>query len=218
MNEFGLKAKEATIADLGIKYVEDAYWNLSPAELVEETIIRGEGVLTDKGALAVDTGKFTGRSPKDKFIVCDSLTEKSVWWGDINIKFEIEKFDKLYDKVCAYLQGKTIYVRDAYSCADPKYKLNVRVVTESPWQNLFANNLFLRPTKEEILKTVKSDWVIVCVPGFQADPKTDGTRQGNFTILNFTKKIILIGGTAYTGEIKKGIFSVLNFTSIVGIL
>ncbi len=211
MNEFGLKAKEATIADLGIKYVEDAYWNLSPAELVEETIIRGEGVLTDKGALAVDTGKFTGRSPKDKFIVCDSLTEKSVWWGDINIKFEIEKFDKLYDKVCAYLQGKTIYVRDAYSCADPKYKLNVRVVTESPWQNLFANNLFLRPTKEEILKTVKSDWVIVCVPGFQADPKTDGTRQGNFTILNFTKKVILIGGTAYTGEIKKGIFSVLNY-------
>ena len=152
MNEFGLKAKDATIADLGIKNVEDAYWNLSPAELVEEAIIRGEGVLTDKGALAVDTGKFTGRSPKDKFIVFDKTTEKTVWWGDINIKFDPQAFDRLYEKVCAYLQGKTIYVRDAYACADPKYRLSIRVVTESPWQSMFANNLFLRPTKQEILK------------------------------------------------------------------
>ena len=190
MNEFGIKAKDATIADLGLKYVEDAYWNLTPAELVEETIIRGEGVLTDTGALAVDTGKFTGRAPKDKFIVCDSITEKSVWWGDINIKFDPGKFDLLYRRVCAYLQGKTIYVKDAYACADPAYRLNIRVVTESPWQNLFAHNLFLRPTKEEILKTVQPDWSIVSAPGFLADPALDGTRQGNFTILNFTKKII----------------------------
>lgn len=211
MNEFGLKAKNATIADLGIKNVEDAYWNLTPAELVEESIIRGEGVLTDKGALAVDTGKFTGRSPKDKFIVFDATTEKTVWWGEINIKFDPDKFDRLYEKVCSYFQGKTIYVRDSYACADPKYRLNVRVVTESPWQNLFANNLFLRPTKEEILKTVKAEWSIICAPGFHADPALDGTRQDNFTIINFTKKIILIGGSAYTGEIKKGIFSVLNY-------
>ena len=211
MNEFGLKAKNATIADLGIKNVEDAYWNLTPAELVEESIIRGEGVLTDKGALAVDTGKFTGRSPKDKFIVCDSTTEKTVWWGEINIKFDPDKFDRLYEKVCSYFQGKTIYVRDSYACADPKYRLNVRVVTESPWQNMFANNLFLRPTKEEILKMVKAEWSIICAPGFHADPALDGTRQDNFTIINFTKKIILIGGSAYTGEIKKGIFSVLNY-------
>lgn len=211
MNEFGLKAKDATIADLGLRNVADAYWNLSPAELVEETIIRGEGMLTDTGALAVDTGKFTGRSPKDKFIVCDEITEKSVWWGDINIKIEPEKFDRLYEKVTAYLQGKTIYVRDSYACADPKYKLTIRVVTESPWQNLFAYNLFLRPTQEEILHTTKAEWTILCAPGFQADPKIDGTRQSNFAIVNFTKKVILIGGTGYTGEIKKGIFSVLNY-------
>lgn len=211
MNEFGFKAKDATIADLGLKHVADAYWNLSPAELVEETIICGEGMLTDTGALAVDTGKFTGRSPKDKFIVCDEKTEKTVWWGDINIKFDADKFDHLYNRVIGYLQNRTIYVRDAYACADPKYRLNIRVVTESPWQNLFAYNLFLRPTKEEILKTVKSDWTIICAPGFHADPKIDGTRQSNFAILNFTKKIILIGGTGYTGEIKKGIFSVLNY-------
>lgn len=211
MNEFGFKAKDATIADLGLKNVADAYWNLSPAELVEETIICGEGMLTNTGALAVDTGKFTGRSPKDKFIVCDEKTEKSVWWGDINIKFDPDKFDHLYNRVIGYLQNRTIYVRDAYACADPKYRLNIRVVTESPWQSLFAHNLFLRPTKEEILKTVKSDWTIICAPGFHADPKVDGTRQSNFAVLNFTKKIILIGGTAYTGEIKKGIFSVLNY-------
>jgi len=211
MNEFGFKAKDATIADLGLKNVADAYWNLTPAELVEESIIRGEGVLSDNGALAVDTGKFTGRSPKDRFIVCDERTEKSVWWGDINIKFDPEKFDRLYDRVCAYLQGKTIYVRDSYSCADPKFRMNVRVVTESPWQNLFAHNLFLRPTKEEILNTTKAEWTILSAPGFLADPEVDGTRQSNFAVLNFTKKIILIGGTAYTGEIKKGIFSVLNF-------
>ncbi|MCC7233465.1 MAG: phosphoenolpyruvate carboxykinase (ATP) [Bacteroidia bacterium] len=211
MNEFGHKAKDATIADLGIKHVDGAYWNLSPAELIEETIIGGEGMLTDKGALAVDTGKFTGRSPKDKFIVCDKITENAVWWGDINIKFDPEKFDKLYNRVCAYLQGKTIYVRDSYACADPQYRLNVRVVTESPWHNLFANNLFLRPSQEEILKMVHADWSIICAPGFHADPVTDGTRQSNFAILNFTKRIILIGGTSYTGEIKKGIFSVLNF-------
>ena len=211
MNEFGLKAKDATIADLGLKNVADAYWNLQPAELVEETILGGEGMLTDTGALAVDTGKFTGRSPKDKFIVCDETTEKSVWWGDINIKFDSEKFDRLYHRVTGYLQGKTIYVRDAYACADPKHRLNIRVVTESPWANLFAHNLFLRPTKEEILNAVKAEWTIICAPGFIADPKIDGTRQGNFAVLNFTKKIILIGGTAYTGEIKKGIFSVLNY-------
>lgn len=211
MNEFGLKAKDATIADLGIRNVADAYWNLTPAELVEETIVCGEGVLTDTGALAVDTGKFTGRSPKDKFIVCDETTEKSVWWGDINIKFDSEKFDRLYDRVTSYLQGKTIYVRDAYACADPAYRLNIRVVTESPWQNLFASNLFLRPSREEILKTVHADWSIICAPGFDADPQRDGTRQSNFAIVNFTKRIILIGGTGYTGEIKKGIFSVLNY-------
>ena len=211
MNEFGIKAKDASISDLGIRNVADEYWNLTPAELIEETIIRGEGMLTDTGALAVDTGKFTGRSPKDKFIVCDATTENSVWWGDINIKFDPAKFDRLYDRVTSYLQSKTIYVRDAYACADPKYKLTVRVVTESPWQSLFVNNLFLRPTREEIMNTVRADWSIICAPGFEADPAIDGTRQSNFAVINFTKRIILIGGTGYTGEIKKGIFSVLNY-------
>lgn len=210
MNEFGTKAPGASLANLGLKHVSAAYWNLAPSELVEETIMRGEGQLTDTGALAVDTGEFTGRSPKDKFIVCDGETEKSVWWGDINIKFEPGKFDALYNRVIAYLTGREIYVRDCYACADPNYRLNVRVVTEMPWQNLFAHNLFLRPTRDEIM-SFEPEWTVISAPGFMAVPEIDGTRQHNFAVINFTKKIILIGGTGYTGEIKKGIFSVLNY-------
>lgn len=210
MDEYGLKAEGASVAGLGLKNVAAAYWNLTPAELVEETIINGQGALTDTGALAVDTGEFTGRSPKDRFIVCDEKTENSVWWGNINIKFDAKDFDRLHSKMAAYFQNKEVYVRDSYACAYDKHRTNIRVATEFPWSNLFANNLFLRPTKEEVLN-FEPEWQILCAPGFYADPETDGTRQGNFAVLNFTKKMILIGGTAYTGEIKKGIFSILNY-------
>ncbi|MGZ3930541.1 MAG: phosphoenolpyruvate carboxykinase (ATP), partial [Bacteroidia bacterium] len=210
MNEIGLKAADASVAQIGLSNVEMAYWNLHPSELVEETIVRGQGLLTDVGALAIDTGEFTGRSPKDKFVVVDANTKDAVWWGDVNNRFDADKFDLLHNRMLAYLGGKEIWVRDAYACADPKYRINIRVVTETPWSNLFANNLFLRPNKEEILN-FKHDWLILNAPGFKADPKIDGTRQHNFAILNFTKKIILIGGTGYTGEIKKGIFAVLNY-------
>jgi len=210
MNNFGRKAEKATIDSIGLNRVSAAYWNLSPAELVEETIINGQGILTNTGALAVDTGEFTGRSPKDRFVVYDDVTKDSVWWGDVNIKFEASKFDLLYQRMQAYLANRDVYVRDAYACADPNYKLNIRVVTEYPWSNMFASNMFLRPTAEEI-DSFDPEWHIVCAPGFLADPEMDGTRQHNFAILNFTKKMIIIGGTGYTGEIKKGIFSVLNF-------
>ncbi|MEO5644201.1 MAG: phosphoenolpyruvate carboxykinase (ATP) [Bacteroidia bacterium] len=210
MKEFGFKGKHASLASIGLGKVEAAYWNLSPAELVEETIIRGEGVLAANGALAVDTGEFTGRSPKDKFMVYDDISKDTIWWGEINIKFEPAKFDALYNRVTSYLEGKEIFVRDSYACADPKYRLNIRVVTETPWANLFANNLFLRPTQTE-LENFNPEWTIICAPDFKADPKIDGTRQHNFAMLNLTRKVILIGGTAYTGEIKKGIFTLLNY-------
>ena len=210
MNEIGLKAKDFSISQIGLGHVEMAYWNLHPSELVEETIARGQGVLTDVGALAVDTGEFTGRSPKDKFVVHDANTKDSVWWGDVNNRFEEDKFDVLHHRMLAYLAGKEIWVRDAYACADPSYRINIRVVNEFPWSNLFSYNLFLRPTPAEI-ETFNHDWLILNAPGFKADPKIDGTRQHNFAIINFTKKIILIGGTAYTGEIKKSIFNVLNY-------
>ena len=130
--------------------------------------------------------------------------------GDINIPFSSNNFDKLYDKVVSYLSKKEIFVRDSYACADCNYKLNIRVVNEYPWSNMFAYNMFLRPTVDE-LANFSPEWTIINAPGFMADPSVDGTRQHNFAILNFTKKIALIGGTGYTGEIKKGIFSALNF-------
>lgn len=209
MQEYGLKNSSANLAAIGLN-VATAHWNLSPEELTQKTLDLGQGELNDTGALCVSTGKFTGRSPKDKFTVKDAITEKSVDWGDVNIPFAPDAFDKLYDKVCTYLSGKEVWVRDAYACADPKYRLNIRVVNETPWANLFCNDLFLRPTEEEI-KSQNPDWLILQAPGFQADPAVDQTRQANFTIVNFTRKIILIGGSAYTGEMKKGIFGVLNF-------
>ena len=199
----------ASLEALGIEN-SNAFWNLSPEELAEISVEKGMATKADNGALNVQTGEFTGRSPKDRFIVKDDITKDSVWWGNINIPFDADKFDALYDKVVAYLSGKDVYVRDAYACADPTYRLNIRAVTEKPWMNMFVYNMFLRPTVEELVD-FEPEWTIINAPGFMADPEIDGTRQHNFAILNFTKKIALIGGTGYTGEIKKGIFSALNF-------
>ena len=209
MQEFGKKNPSVNLSELGIN-VGIAHWNLTPEDLVKKTLELGQGVLNDTGALCVNTGKFTGRSPKDKFTVKDAKTEHSVDWGDVNIPMAPDTFDKLFTKVCAYMAGKEVWVRDSYACADPAYRLNVLVVNETPWANLFCNDLFLRPTSAEV-ETHKHDWLLLQAPGFQADPAVDGTRQANFTIVNFTRKIILIGGSAYTGEMKKGIFGVLNF-------
>jgi phosphoenolpyruvate carboxykinase (ATP) len=211
MNEFGKRGNNTDLnASIGLNNLGDIFWNFTPAELVEDTILNGQGVLTDTGAIAIETGEFTGRSPKDRFVVCDAKTENAVWWGDVNIKFSEAQFDALYNRVKAYLNGKDLYVRDAYACADQAHRMNIRVVNEFPWANMFAYNMFLRPTDAEI-EIFDPEWHIICAPGFMADPAIDGTRQHNFAILNFTKKMILIGGTGYTGEIKKGIFSVLNF-------
>lgn len=185
-------------------------YQLSSQELQQRTLELNEGVEAASGALAVNTGEFTGRSPKDRFIVKDDITRDKVWWGNINLPFPPKMFDALYDKVADYLSGKEVYVRDSYACADQSRRLNIRVITETPWSNMFAHNMFLRPTEEE-LASFEPDWLLVCVPSFKADPEVDGTRQQNFAILNFTRKIVLIGGTGYTGEIKKGIFSALNF-------
>ncbi|WBL22103.1 phosphoenolpyruvate carboxykinase (ATP) [Zunongwangia sp. HRR-M8] len=204
----GIITKTISLNRYGIENSK-ANYQLSPEELQQITIENQQGEETRNGVLAIKTGKFTGRSPKDRFIVQDEVTKDRVWWGDINIPFDASKFDKLYDKVASYLSGKEVFVRDAYACADKGYKLNIRVINEYPWSNMFSYNMFLRPTEAE-LQNFKEDWVILNAPGFKANPEEDGTRQPNFAILNFSKKIALIGGTGYTGEIKKGIFSALN--------
>ena len=201
--------KSISLNNLGIKNATIRY-QLNSNDLHDATIKKGQGVVSSLGALAVNTGEFTGRSPMDRFIVKDNVTKDEVWWSKINLPFEEDKFDKLYNKVVDYLSEKEIFVRDSFACADENYKLSIRVVNEYPWSNMFAYNMFLRPTEKE-LENFAPEWTVINAPGFMADAAIDGTRQHNFAILNFTKKIALIGGTGYTGEIKKGIFSALNF-------
>lgn len=198
------------LVNLGIRSSENVHYQLTAEELTEQAVARGEGVLNDTGALVIKTGEFTGRSPKDKFIVKDELTSEAINWNEFNIPIEQKYFDQLYKKMLAHLENKEIWVRDCYACADPAYRLNIRVINENPWSNLFACNMFLRPQEEE-LENFKPDWHIIQAPSFKANAAIDGTRQHNFAIVNFTKKIILIGGTGYTGEMKKGIFTILNF-------
>ena len=157
-----------------------------------------------------DTGKFTGRSPKDRYIVLDDKTSDSVWWGDINIPFEPSRFDALLEKMNCYLEDKDLFVRDVYAGADPDYRLKIRVINTWAWHNLFCSNMFLRPTAEELVG-FEPNFTIICAPGFEADPETDGVKSPNFSILDLSRRMILIGGTGYAGEMKKGIFSVLNF-------
>lgn len=210
MNEFGVKNPQTTLSSINLGKVKSAYWNLSQAELIEKTIQLGLGVFSDTGALAIDTGEFTGRAPKDKFIVKDAKTADTILWGDVNQPIDEKCFDNLYKKITDYLGGKEVYIKEAYACANKKYQINVRVISELPWAAMFAGNMFIRPASDE-LKSFQHDWLVIHAPGFVSDSKVDGTRQHNFSILNFTKKVIIIGGSAYTGEIKKGIFTVLNY-------
>ena len=189
---------------------ENAFYQLSVSELVEHAILNGEGALADSGALAIDTGKFTGRSPKDRYIVHDSITADAVYWGDINIQFDAAKFVDLQEQITAHINQRIFYVRDVFAGANPSYQISIRVISEKAYQSLFVNNMFLRESSQEQPGN-NPEWTIIAAPSFNADPSIHGTRSGNFTIINFTKKTILIGGTGYTGEIKKGIFSVLNF-------
>ncbi|NAW52041.1 phosphoenolpyruvate carboxykinase (ATP) [Elizabethkingia argentiflava] len=187
-------------------------WQLPPEELEKDTVRYEQGFVAGSGALAINTGEFTGRSPQDRFIVRDEITQDRVWWGKVNIPFDSDKFDALYDRVVAYASEIPLYARAAYAIADKRYQVKIMAVTEYPWSNMFVYNMFLRPSIQELAEFGDPDWLILCIPSFKADPEVDGTRQHNFSILNFKRKIALIGGTAYTGEMKKGIFSALNFT------
>lgn len=206
----GLQNKAINLSKSGLSTSKTEYWNLTPKELTDKTLEKKLGVISNTGALVVNTGEFTGRSPQDRFIVKDQITENNVDWNDINMPFDAKKFDTLYQKVVNYLSDKDLYIRDNYVCADSNYRMNVRTITELPWSNMFANNMFLRPDNSE-LDSIIPEWTVICAPNFHANPEEDQTRQHNFSILNFTKKTILVGGSAYTGEIKKGIFSALNF-------
>jgi len=184
--------------------------NLYPAHLVEAALRCGEAELGARGSLAADTGTRTGRSPKDKFVVRDSITAGTIDWGAINQPIEAEIFDALYERVLDYLSNKELFVQDLFCGADPQYRMPIQVINEHAWHNLFARQLFIRPTAED-LRTHKPEFTIVSAPSFLADPKRDGTASEVFVIVNFGKRLVLIGGTAYAGEMKKSIFGIMNF-------
>ncbi|HET7579537.1 MAG TPA: phosphoenolpyruvate carboxykinase (ATP) [Bacillales bacterium] len=186
------------------------YNNLSTAQLTEKALERGEGFLTSTGALRVETGKYTGRSPKDKFIVKEASTKNTVNWGDVNQSIDEETFKRLYDKVLQYLGTKESFVFRGFAGADPDHRLPVEVVTEYAWHNLFTRQLFIRPTEEE-LADHHPGFTVISAPGFHADPEKDGTNSETFIIISFEQRIVLVGGTEYAGEIKKSIFSVMNY-------
>lgn len=186
------------------------YLNLRSGPLIEHSIRRGEGRLADNGALAAYTGKYSGRVPKDKFTVKDSITADKINWGDVNLAFDADKFDALFDRMIEYLHERELFVQDLYAGADPKYRLPVRVINELAWQNLFVRALFVRPSNEE-LKTHRPEFTILCAPQFQAEPQRDGTRTEAFVVVNFSRRLIIIGGTKYAGEMKKSIFGIMNF-------
>lgn len=196
---------------LGLPNTDRIRYQPTPDELIQDTLRMGDGELSDTGALVIRTGEFTGRSPKDKFIVKDAITAGSVHWNEFNLPIEPRYFDIVYQKIIDYLgQQPELWVRDCYACADPRYRLNVRMINEKPWNNLFAYNMFLRPTEEE-LENFRTDWQVFSAPGLLLDPKECGTRQHNAALISFSRKMILIAGTGYTGETKKGIFTILNY-------
>ena len=180
------KTSPSSLSSLGINNSSILY-QLSADALYKITLQSNQGVETSSGALAVNTGEFTGRSPMDRFIVKDAITDDKVWWGTVNIPFAPQDFDRLYDRVISYLEEKDLYVRDCFAYSELAYQIRLRVVNEYPWSNMFAFNMFIRPSEDE-LEGFDPEWTVINAPGFMADPDRDATRQHNFSILNFTKK------------------------------
>ncbi|RMG60765.1 MAG: phosphoenolpyruvate carboxykinase (ATP) [Calditrichaeota bacterium] len=203
--------RENQLSQLGIEYWKALHWNLTTPVLVEAALRRSEGVLADNGALIVSTGSRTGRSPKDRFIVEEATSKDNIDWGSVNIPMSEAQFDHLLNKVRAYYQGKELFVQDLFAGQDPRYRLGVRVVSELAWGALFARTLFVRPQSRDELADYRPDYTVLHAPMLQANPAVDGTRSEVFVVLHFGRRLILIGGTRYGGEIKKSIFSVMNY-------
>ncbi len=194
----------------GIFNVGREYWNLHTSSLYEEVIKRREGKIAHLGPLVVRTGQYTGRAAKDKFIVEEPLSKDKIWWGDSNQPFTTAKFEQLFHRLLAYLQGKDLFIQDCFAGADEDYRLPIRVITETAWHSLFARNMFIQAPIES-LEEHKPEFTVLHVPHFRALPELDGTKSEAFIILSLEKKLVLIGGTSYAGEIKKSIFTVLNY-------
>jgi len=197
------------IQDFGIS-PSKLYRNLSVDDLVQTAVARNEGVINSTGSLSVNTGKYTGRSPDDRFIVYDDKTRNTIDWGKINHQFQSDKFEKILEKMKHFVDGKDLFVFDGFVGADKENQLSIRVINDHVWQSLFARQLFIRPSKEE-LENHKPEFTVMCINDFEAIPKVDGTTSNVFILIDLTRKIVLIGGTQYAGEMKKSMFGVMNF-------
>ena len=196
---------------VGFNNPATVYWNLPTESLYEEAVYRGEGNISKSGPFSVNTGRHTARSAQDKFIVKEPSTEADIWWGKHNRPFEAEKFDALFKKMQQFTDGKELFVQDCYGGADPKYRLKVRVITEYAWHSIFAKNMLIQPDTKEELADFSPEFTVISIPSFEANPEEDGTRSETFILLNFAKKLCIIGGTGYAGEIKKSVFTLLNY-------
>lgn len=195
----------------GIRNAANVYWNLPPARLYEEAVKRGEAAIAPGGPLVAETGKFTGRSPKDKFTVREASSEADIWWGEVNRPISEASFERLFDKARAFVEGRDLFVFDGYAGADPAYRLDVRVITQFAWHNLFVRNMFRRETDRERLRDFEPGFTVIDLPDLTADPEADGTASPTFIVVDLARRTVLIGGTAYAGEMKKAIFGVMNY-------
>jgi phosphoenolpyruvate carboxykinase (ATP) len=211
MENLGPYISEDGLDKHGIRNVNRVYWNLPVARLYEQAVSRGEAVVAADGPLVAQTGPHTGRSPLDRFIVRDSSTEEDIWWGSVNRSIAPEEFEGLRRRVRAYLQNRDLFVFDGYAGADPRYRLPVRIVTELAWHNLFVQNMFVRERDPEKLRAFSPEFTVLGFPGFHAEPEEDGTRSTAFIVLDISRSLVLIGGTQYAGEMKKSIFTVMNY-------
>jgi phosphoenolpyruvate carboxykinase (ATP) len=209
--EAGKLASNYGLQNHGLTNLHRVYWNLPTASLYEEIVFRGEARVSHLGPVVVSTGKHTARAAADKFVVREHSTESHVWWGEYNRPFSAEKFSALLTRVQGFLQGRDVFVQDCYAGADPDYRLPIRIVTEKAWHSLFARNMFMKIRGTEDLKRHVPEFTVICAPSFQASPIIDGTRTETFIIINFSQRLAIIGGSSYGGEIKKTIFTVLNF-------
>ncbi|HWO89912.1 MAG TPA: phosphoenolpyruvate carboxykinase [Gemmatimonadales bacterium] len=205
-----LTARTSSLERHGLRHTGTAHWNLVPAALMEEAVRRGEGTIAQGGPIVVITKPHTGRSPNDKFVVREPESEESVWWGAVNQPFAPDAFDRLRDEVLRHLESQDLFIKDLYAGTDPAYRLAVRFITPNAWHALFVHNMFVRPHAAE-LAGFEPHWTVLHAPEFQADPARHGTKSGTFIIISISSRTILIGGTRYAGEMKKSIFTIMNY-------
>lgn len=204
-------ASDYSLENHGLTYLDRVFWNLNDSSLYEEAVFRNEGHIAFQGPLIVNTGKHTARAAADKFVVQEETTNDKIWWGVYNRPFSTEKFNSLVARLQAWAQGEEFFVQDCYAGADPEYRLPVRIITEKAWHSLFARNMFITTEDKDTLKKFIPEFTVIAVPGFKLDPKIDGTRSETGIILNFDQRMAIIANSLYGGEIKKSIFTVLNF-------